>query len=67
MSPYQRLLASPDLGDKAKAELRRRYQTYNPVLLQQEAHRAVQALMDLSQEKDLMRRQSLVTAALENF
>jgi hypothetical protein len=67
MSPYQRLLASPDVGDEAKAELRRRYQTYNPVLLQQEVHRAVQALMDLSQEKDLMRRQSLVTAALENF
>jgi hypothetical protein len=67
MSPYQRLLASPDVDDKAKAELRRRYQSYNPVLLQQEVHRAVQALMDLNQEKDLIRRRSLATAALENF
>jgi hypothetical protein len=67
MSPYQRFLASPDVDDEAKVELRRRYQTYNPVPLQQEVYRTVQALMDLSQEKDLIRRRSLATAALENF
>jgi hypothetical protein len=67
MSPYQRLLASPDLSDEVKAELRLRYQRYNPVLLQQEVHRAVDALMEQNRRKDLMRRQSLATAALEQF
>jgi hypothetical protein len=67
MSPYQRLLASPDLSDEVKAELRLRYQRYNPVLLQQEVHRAVDALMEQNRQKTLMRRQSLVTAALEQF
>jgi hypothetical protein len=43
-SPCQRLPASSDLRDEAKAELTRRYQSYNPVLLQQEVHQAVQAL-----------------------
>ncbi|MDR2247691.1 MAG: hypothetical protein LBE17_13640 [Treponema sp.] len=58
MRPCQRLLASPDLGDDDKAELRRRYRSYNPVLLQQEVHGAVQALMDVNQQKDLMRRRT---------
>jgi hypothetical protein len=66
-SPYRRLLASPDLSDAVKAELKRRYQGYHPVLLQQEVHRAVAALMELNRQKALMRRQSLVSAALENF
>ncbi|MDR3276234.1 MAG: transposase, partial [Treponema sp.] len=35
MSPYQRLMASPDLSGMVKAELTRRYQSYNPVFLQQ--------------------------------
>jgi hypothetical protein len=64
-SPYQRLLASPDLADEAKAELKRRYESYNPVLLQKEVHRAVDALMDINRRKTLMRQQSLATAALE--
>ncbi|MDR3275852.1 MAG: hypothetical protein LBT11_01355 [Treponema sp.] len=67
MSPYQRLIASPDLSVAAKAELARRYQSYNPVLLQQEVYRAVSALMELNQQKALMRRQSLADAALENI
>jgi hypothetical protein len=66
LSPYQRLLASPDLTDEVKAELTRRCQQYNPVLLQREVHRAVDALMELSRRKDLMRQQSLAAAALEN-
>jgi hypothetical protein len=66
-SPYRRLLASPDLADQAKAELTRRYQRYNPVILQQEVHRAVQALMELNQQKALTRHQPLADAALENI
>jgi hypothetical protein len=65
-SPYRRLLSSPDLSDAARAELTRRYKTYNPVLLQQEVHRTVDALMDLYRQKQSLRQQSLVTAALEN-
>jgi hypothetical protein len=66
-SPYQRLRDSPDLADAARGELMRRYQTYNPVLLQQEVHRAVAALMEQNRQKVLMRQQSLATAALEHF
>ncbi|MDR2433598.1 MAG: hypothetical protein LBD47_03410, partial [Treponema sp.] len=61
-SPYRRLLASPDLSDAVKAELTRRYERYNPVLLQQEVHRAVDALMEQNRQKALMRHQSLATA-----
>jgi hypothetical protein len=64
-SPYQRLLASPDLSDEAKAELKRRYESYNPVLLQQEVHQAVSALMEQNRRKALMRQQSLTAAARE--
>jgi hypothetical protein len=60
-------LASPDLSDAVKAELKRRYQNYNPVILQQEVHRALDALMEQNRQKTLMRRRSLATAALENF
>jgi hypothetical protein len=67
LSPYQRLIASPDLAEPIKAELTRRYHRYNPVLLQQEVHQAVSALMELNQRKMLMRRQSLADAALENI
>ncbi|MDR1308181.1 MAG: transposase [Treponema sp.] len=64
-SPYQRLMASLDLSEEVKAELERRYQQYNPVLLQQEVHQAVDALMELNHRKDLMRQQALAPAALE--
>ncbi|MDR0707336.1 MAG: hypothetical protein LBF60_05615 [Treponema sp.] len=67
MRPSQRLLASPDLSDAVKAELKRRYESYNPVILQQEAHRAVDALMERNRQKVIMRRQSLATVAIENF
>jgi hypothetical protein len=64
-SPYRRLLASPDLSDEVKAELSRRYQSYNPVLLQQEVHRAVAALMEQHRRKVLMRQQTLAAVARE--
>jgi hypothetical protein len=67
VSPYQRLLSSPDLPDTVKAELTRRYHRYTPVLLQQEVHRAVDALMGLHRQKDLIRHQSLAAAALEDY
>jgi hypothetical protein len=60
-------MASPDLSIVAKAELARRYQTYNPILLQQEVHQTVSALMELNQQKALMRCQSPADAALENI
>jgi hypothetical protein len=66
-SPYLRLLDSPDISGAVKDELRRRYQLYNPVLLQQQVHQAVSDLMSLNQMKQTLRRQSLVTAALENI
>ena len=52
-SPYMRLLESPDLSEEAKAELKRRFMCYNPVLLQQEVHRAVDALMTVYERKSL--------------
>jgi hypothetical protein len=67
LSPYQRLILSVGLPDTVKDELTRRYLSYNPILLQQEVHRAVAALMDLSRQKALIRQQSLVTAALEDL
>jgi hypothetical protein len=51
MSPYHRLLLSADLSDTVKAELTRRYQSYNPVILQQEVHLAVEALTELNRQK----------------
>jgi hypothetical protein len=56
MSHYQRLPASPGFAGEVKAELTRRYESYNPVLLQREVHRAVQALMDLNRRKVLIRQ-----------
>jgi hypothetical protein len=60
-------MASPDLPDAAKAELARLTGPTNPVLLQQEVHQTVSALMELNQRKDLMRHQSFADAALENI
>jgi hypothetical protein len=53
LSPYQRLLASPDLADEHKQELAIRYEMLNPVRLQQEIHEAVDALMSLNRAKNL--------------
>jgi hypothetical protein len=65
LSPYQRLLASPDLSDKCKQELAKRYKPLNPVKLQQEVHEAVDALMSLNRTKDLEGVESLATSALQ--
>ena len=65
LSPYQRLLASPDLSDEVKAELTRRYKRYNPVRLQQEVHYAVDALMALNKGRNLDGVESLVNSALQ--
>ncbi|MDR0640091.1 MAG: transposase, partial [Spirochaetaceae bacterium] len=52
-SPCRRLTGSPSLSAEVKAELARRCRRYNPVLLQQEVHRAVDALMELNRQKAL--------------
>ena len=67
LSPYQRLLASPDLDDKFKAELTKRYKRYNPVRLQQEVHKAVDVLMALNKTPELERVKSLAASALQEI
>ena len=67
LSPYQRLLASPDLDDKFKTELTKRYKRYNPVKLQQEVHNAVDALMALNRTRELEGVKSLAAAALQDI
>jgi hypothetical protein len=52
-SPYMRLLESPDISEEAKAELKRRFICCNPVLLQKEVHRAVNAPMAVYERKSL--------------
>ena len=49
-SPYQRLLAAQGISDEAKKELVRRHGLFNPVVLQQEVHDAVDALMSLKKK-----------------
>jgi hypothetical protein len=67
VSPYRRLLDSPDISDGVKAGLARRYQGYNPVILQQEVHRAAAALMEQYRRKQDLRQQSLAADALETI
>jgi len=59
LSPYQRLLASPDLSEECKRDLTRRYELLNPVRLQQQVHEAVDALMSLNRAKNLEGVESL--------
>jgi hypothetical protein len=61
----QPLPTAPDLTDEVKAELKRRYESYNPVLLRPEVHRAFDGLMEQNRLKVLMRQQSLGFAAQE--
>jgi len=67
LSPYQRLLASPDLSDEVKAELTRRYKRYNPVKLQQEVHKTVDILMTLNRKRELEGVKSLAASALQDI
>ena len=41
ISPYQRLLASPDLSYKTKAELFKCFAMYDPVKFKREVHNTV--------------------------
>jgi hypothetical protein len=45
ISPYQRLMASPDISAETKTELTKRFALYDPVKLQGEVHKAVDALV----------------------
>jgi hypothetical protein len=66
LSPYQRLLASPDLSDEVKMKLAKQYKLYNPVRLQQEVHNAVDALMSLTRNaRNLEGVESLAASALQ--
>ena len=65
LSPYQRLLTSPDLSDEVKTELTRHYKQYNPVRFQQEVHKAVDALMGLNGTRELEGMETLATSALQ--
>jgi hypothetical protein len=64
ISPYQRLMASPDLSDAAKVELARRFDLYDPVKLQREVHHAVDALVSLNRAVNLERGNALAVSAL---
>jgi len=46
-TPYQRVLASPLVGEKDKAKLRELYQTLNPVKLQRRIHKHLERLRRL--------------------
>jgi len=63
ISPYQRLLTSPDISVEAKAELARRFALYDPVELQREVHNAVNALMSLNKAVNLEGGKSLIVSA----
>jgi hypothetical protein len=65
ISPYQRLLASADLANEFKAELTRRFEQYDPVILQQEVHDAVAVLMSLNRDKNLESAETLAISALQ--
>jgi hypothetical protein len=52
-SPYQRLIESPDISDPVKVALACRYRSYNPVLLQQQVHQAINELITVYARKSL--------------
>ena len=64
LSPYQRLVASEDLPDEFKEELVKRYKRYNPVVLQQEVHKAVDVLMSLNRIKELEGMEALAASSM---
>ena len=64
-SPYQRLLASVEVDDKVKTELAKRYKQYNPVLLQQEVHKAVDTLLTLNKTRNLELLGPLAASAIQ--
>jgi hypothetical protein len=64
ISPYRRLMASPDLCGEAKAELTRRMKQYDPVKLQREVRNAVDALVSLNRAVNLEGGKALAVSAL---
>jgi len=58
-SPYQRLLASPDISDEVKLELNRRYVLYDPVRLQQKVHKVIDTLMSLNRDIDFKGKKTI--------
>nr|AGS54369.1 hypothetical protein [uncultured bacterium contig00015] len=64
ISPYQRLLSSPDLPGEVKAELVNQFALYDPVSLQQEVHDAVDALLLLNKTLNLERVKPLSVSSL---
>jgi len=64
-SPYQRLLASPDISDKVKSELSKCFEMYDPVKLQQEVHNAVDALVSINRVRNLEEKKSLDISTLQ--
>jgi hypothetical protein len=65
ISPYQRLMASVDLSDVVKKDLTRRFELYDPVKLQGEVHRAVDALVSMNRAMHLEEVKPLAVSALQ--
>ena len=57
-TPYQRLLESPLVSEESKAELKRRKDGQNPVVLNTKLNEAVERLLKLNREKASMRQAS---------
>jgi hypothetical protein len=65
ISPYQRLLASPDLSDGVKTELANRFALLDPVSLQREVHNAVDVLLSLNKALHIERVKPLSVSSLQ--
>ena len=57
-TPYQRLLESSEVSDECKAELKRRKDGQNPVVLNTKLNEAVERLLKLNREKARMKQAS---------
>jgi hypothetical protein len=55
-TPYERLLESPDLSEESKAELWRRKAAQNPVVLNRLLNEAVERLLRINREKDMVKQ-----------
>ena len=65
LSPYQRLMLSSDLSGEVKADLARRYALYDPVKLQREVHKAVDALVSQNRAINLEGGETLTVPSLQ--
>jgi hypothetical protein len=57
-TPYQRLLESPEVSEASKAELTRRKNGSDPVVLNNRLNRAVERLLQINREKDKVKQPS---------